>query len=204
MKRQLCAQRRGSCAAFVDDLGGRVEPVRERLFAAVGVFDPHVAKRGALVQAVDERFGSNRPLTYAHVLLGAADLRLRVAAVLGRIRRRYLAYHRWTGGRAESFVIGLAGVVFVFAILRGFVAIWRRDREAHRVWMTRAFAIGLRITVLDDSRLRSIAPGGLRNHDARRRNGGCDGRAVCRGRLHWPSTRGDAQTWNFPWSNSPL
>ncbi|MEX2179597.1 MAG: DUF2306 domain-containing protein [Gemmatimonadaceae bacterium] len=51
-------------------------------------------------------------------------------------------------GPAETFVIALVGVLFLYAIIRGFVAIRQRDRETHRVWMTRAFAIGLGITTV--------------------------------------------------------
>ena len=51
-------------------------------------------------------------------------------------------------GNAEVLVIALAGGLFLFAIVRGFVAIRQRRRDAHRVWMTRAFALGLGIATV--------------------------------------------------------
>ena len=159
-------------AVYVDDLVARVEPIREPIFAALGVTDPFGFGRPELVRTVDRRFGENRAMTYTHVLLGAGYLVLGLFQFSGRIRRRWLAYHRWAGrvlvvtgvvmalagmyfgvvmplaGRAEAFVVALFGALFLFALLRGFVAIRRRERETHRVWMTRAFAIGLGITTV--------------------------------------------------------
>jgi hypothetical protein len=159
-------------AVFVDDLVARVEPVRGPIFAALGVTDPRAADRAALVRVVDGRFAENRAMTYAHVILGTGYLVLGLLQFSGGIRRRFLPYHRWAGralvgtgivmalsgmyfglvmpvgGRAESFVIALVAGLFVFAIVRGFFAIRNRDRETHRVWMTRAFAIGLGITTV--------------------------------------------------------
>ena len=159
-------------AVFIDDLVARVEPVRIPIFAAFGLQDPHGFGRPELVKTVDSRFAQNAAVTYTHVLLGAGYLIFGLLQFSGGIRRRYLAYHRWAGralvivgivmglagmyfglvmpvgGRAEAFVVALFGVLFLFALVRGFVAIRRRDRETHRTWMTRAFGIGLGITTV--------------------------------------------------------
>jgi hypothetical protein len=159
-------------AVYVDDLVARVDPVRAPVFDALGVHDPHGFDRAALVRRVDSRFAENRATTYVHVLLGAGYLLFGLLQFSNSIRRRWLAYHRWAGralvsvgivmalagmyfglampigGRSEAFVIGLVGMVFLFAIVRGLVAIRQRDRETHRIWMTRAFGIGLGITTV--------------------------------------------------------
>jgi hypothetical protein len=159
-------------AVYVDDLVTRVEPVRAPIFDALGVHDPQEIDRATLVRRVDSRFAENRATTYVHVLLGAGYLLFGLLQFSNGIRLRWLAYHRWAGralvivgivmalagmyfglampigGRAEAFVIGLVGVLFLFAIVRGFIAIRRRDRETHRIWMMRAFGIGLGITTV--------------------------------------------------------
>jgi uncharacterized membrane protein len=159
-------------AVFIDDLVTRVEPIRLQAFAALNQTDPYELERQELVRTVDARFSDNPAMTYAHVLLGAAYLAFGLLQFSGGIRRRYPAYHRWAGralliigvvmalagmyfgvvmpigGRGEAFVIGVVGVLFLFALVRGFVAIRRRDRATHRVWMTRAFGIGLGITTV--------------------------------------------------------
>lgn len=159
-------------AVWVDDLIHRVEPARPQILAALGVSDPYVAERDALVQRMDRRFAENRGMTYTHVILGSAYLAFGLVQFSGTVRRRWLAYHRWAGralvatgivmalagmyfgllmpfsGPPEALVISLVGALYLFAIVRGFVAIRQRDRETHRRWMTRAYGIGLGIVVV--------------------------------------------------------
>ena len=157
-------------AVFVDDLTTRMDPSRSRAFDALGLTDPGAASRADLLRTVDGRYAEHRAMTYPHVILGAVYLAFGLLQFSGSIRRRYLADHRWAGralvaigvvmtltgmyfgvlvpfaGRAEMLVISIVGILFLFALGRGYVAIRSRDRETHRIWMTRAFGIGLGIT----------------------------------------------------------
>jgi len=159
-------------AVFMDDLVARAEPARAPILSALGITDPEVSERPALVARMDGRLAEHRAITYTHVLLGAAYLGFGLLQFSGTIRRRWLAYHRWAGrtlvvtgivmamagmyfgllmpfsGRPEAFVIALIGTLYLFSLVRGFVAIRAKDREAHRRWMTRAFALGLGIVVV--------------------------------------------------------
>jgi hypothetical protein len=160
-------------AAFVDDLVSRAEPVRTSAFEALGIVDPaSAARRAELLQIVDSRYAENREMTYAHVLLGAVYLVFGLLQFSGTLRRRYVAYHRWAGrvllvlavvmvgagmyfgllmpfaGWGERFVIAVVGGLFLFALARGYLAIRARDRETHRAWMMRAFALALGVTTV--------------------------------------------------------
>jgi len=104
-----------------------------------------------------------------HVVLGGVYLTLAPFQFVKRIRSRHLGYHRWAGrllvsvglvvgvtalfmglvipkgGWPERAVIGLFGIVFLFALIQGFLHVRARRVALHREWMIRAFAIGLAI-----------------------------------------------------------
>ena len=104
-----------------------------------------------------------------HVVLGGLYLALAPFQFVRRIRSRHLGYHRWAGrllvsvglavgatalfmglvipkgGWPERVVIGLFGIVFLFALIRGFLHVRARRVALHREWMIRAFAVGLAI-----------------------------------------------------------
>src|SRR5215203_7567715 len=104
-----------------------------------------------------------------HVVLGGLYLALAPFQFVRRIRSRHLDYHRWAGrllvsvglavgatalfmglvipkgGWPERVVIGLFGIVFLFALIRGFLHVRARRVALHREWMIRAFAVGLAI-----------------------------------------------------------
>ena len=104
-----------------------------------------------------------------HVVLGGVYLALAPFQFVKRIRSRHLGYHRWAGrllvsvglvvgvtalfmglvipksGWPERAVIGLFGIVFLFALIKGFLHVRARKVALHREWMIRAFAIGLAI-----------------------------------------------------------
>src|SRR5215204_4392037 len=104
-----------------------------------------------------------------HVVLGGVYLALASFQFVGRIRSRHLGYHRWAGrllvcvglvvgatalfmglvipkgGWPERAVIGLFGIVFLLALIRGFLYVRARRVALHREWMIRAFAVGLAI-----------------------------------------------------------
>ena len=159
-------------AVFISDLVARVEPARAPVLSALGIVDPRVSERPAQVQRMDGRLAEHRAITYTHVLLGAAYLLFGLMQFSGGIRRRFVAYHRWAGralvvtgiamalagmyfgllmpfsGLPEAYVIALIGTLYIFALVRGFVAIRQKDRDTHPRWMTRAFALGLGIVVV--------------------------------------------------------
>ena len=104
-----------------------------------------------------------------HVVLGGVYLALAPFQFVGRIRSRHLGYHRWAGrllvsvglvvgatalfmglvipkgGWPERAVISLFGILFLFALIRGFLHVRAGRVALHREWMIRAFAIGLAI-----------------------------------------------------------
>ena len=159
-------------AVFMDDLVARVEPARAPILSALGITDPEVAERPMLVQRMDGRLAEHRAITYAHVLLGAAYLGFGLLQFSSGLRQRSPAYHRRAGrvlvvigiamalagmyfgllmpfsGPPEAFVIAIVGALYLYSLVRGFIAIRRKDRDTHRRWMTRAFAIGLGIVVV--------------------------------------------------------
>ena len=89
-----------------------------------------------------------------------------------RIRARHMRIHRWSGRIfvASGIVIGISalrlgfvmpysgsnetaattffGAVFLFALMRAFYHIRRREITAHREWMIRAFLIGIAIATI--------------------------------------------------------
>ena len=157
---------------YLDDLVKRVEPLRLRALDARGITDPRAGERALEVAVIDDRFGSHRAATLLHVLAGTLFLGLVPLQFSSRIRRRYLAFHRWSGrvlvvtgivttiagmyfgvlmpfaGIPEAIVIGLVGMFFLFAICTAFIAIRRRDVARHRTWMIRTFAVAMGISTV--------------------------------------------------------
>ena len=52
------------------------------------------------------------------------------------------------GGPAAASAPFVAGALFLFALIRAFIAIRRRDVVRHREWMIRMFSIGLGIATI--------------------------------------------------------
>lgn len=108
-------------------------------------------------------------IVIVHVVLGGAYLALAPFQFVKRIRSRHLDYHRRAGrvlvaiglavgatgvfiavvipfsGWTESVGVGSFGVLFVFALCKGYAHIRARRVALHREWMIRAFAVGLAI-----------------------------------------------------------
>jgi uncharacterized membrane protein len=104
-----------------------------------------------------------------HVVLGGLYLALAPLQFVERIRSRHLGYHRRAGralvaigllvgatalfmglvipfsGWIERGYVGVFGVYFLFALVKGFVHVRAGRVALHREWMIRAFAIGLSI-----------------------------------------------------------
>lgn len=124
--------------------------------------------------------------TLAHVLPGALFLLLAPLQFSRRIRTRNVRLHRWSGrflvamgipigltglffgvvnpfgGALEGVVIGVVGVLFLFALARAVVAIRRREIAIHREWMIRVFAIALGISVVRLVGLAIVLAAGVR------------------------------------------
>jgi uncharacterized membrane protein len=159
-------------AVYVADLGHRMEPVRERTMAALGLPDPDRATRAAEMERFDRNFAGHPGVARGHVLPGALFLALAPLQFWGRLRTRHPRVHRWTGrvlllaalvstgsalffglrtpfgGVAETIPISLAAVLFLFALARATVAIRARDVARHREWMIRAFALAVGIATV--------------------------------------------------------
>lgn len=157
---------------FVADLGLRMDPIRNRMFHALGKGEPDPAARHLIVHDFDASFAAHRPSAWLHVIPGAAFLALAPLQFSTRLRRRYLGAHRWLGrilitcgllsaipafyfglampfgGLPEAVAIAVFGALFCLSLVRGFVAIRRHEVAKHREWMIRAYAIGVAISTI--------------------------------------------------------
>jgi predicted membrane protein DUF2306 len=179
-------------AVFRGDFAARADPVRQQLLTALRLEDPLAMHRPAELNRFDVRYGENRFATLLHVVPGGLFLILAPLQFSSRIRSRYLPFHRWSGrflmltsvvatlaglyfglrmpygGLGEVTAIAFFGLLFVFSVVRAFIAIRRRQVAIHREWMIRAFAIAIGISmvrvvaaVLDIA----LTPAGLRLPD---------------------------------------
>jgi hypothetical protein len=157
---------------YVGDLGARVDPAREWLFARLRIDDPYRSERAAALASIDGKYGAHPWLILPHVILGSAFLLLAPLQFVGGIRTRHPRVHRWSGrlllvlalltlvpaltfglfmplaGRDEVIVIAVIAAFLVNAIGHGFVAIRRGDTVHHREWMIRAFAATIAISTV--------------------------------------------------------
>jgi len=155
----------GSTTAFVPGIVGAL-PTSSPLTTAFGVLGVFFVDVGLVVVAVRlvgrdrvpallhhvrlEMPGTRRDAALSLVLLVIVELLIDVLSVrdalfaigTGDARAPILSED------AVRLIPAANGVLFLFALGRGFVAIRKRDRETHRVWMTRAFGIGLGITTV--------------------------------------------------------
>jgi len=77
-------------AVHPGDLTIRAEPVRTRIFEALGLKDPLLAERRAELERVDGRFRAYRAATLFHVLPEALFLGMAPLQFSSRVRRRHL------------------------------------------------------------------------------------------------------------------
>lgn len=158
--------------AFTDDLTTRLDPLREQLMRALHRNDPFALQRPAELARVDGRFASHPFLILMHVIPGGIFLLLAPLQFSASIRTRHIRFHRWSGrillpaalvsvvaslyfgvlipygGPGEAAAIALFGGLFLFAMIRAFVAIRRGQVARHREWMIRVFAIAIAISTV--------------------------------------------------------
>jgi uncharacterized membrane protein YozB (DUF420 family) len=157
---------------YPNDLATRADPMRWKMFAALHLTDPVAAQRAEESRRFDSRFAAHPFLTLLHVGPGALFLLLAPLQFIGGIRRRYPAVHRWSGrllaviaicvalpalffglgapigGAGEQAAIAVFGGLFLFAIVRAWIAIREKQEAVHREWMIRAFALAIAIAVI--------------------------------------------------------
>lgn len=131
------------------------------------------APRGApAVAALDAGFRRHAVLTTIHIIPGLLFILLGPLQFVRRLRNRRPRLHRWTGrvavasgmiigstalvmspqmaigGISETFATTFFAIFFLVALVKGFLAVRRRDFASHREWMIRAYAIGLAVTTI--------------------------------------------------------
>jgi uncharacterized membrane protein len=129
--------------------------------------------RAAQFVALDEVFARHPVLTMIHIAPGVLFMVLGPFQFSQTIRARHLPWHRWNGRIfvACGFIIGISallmsftmqsiggvnqaaatilfGCFFLFALIKAFWHIQRREITLHRQWMIRAFAIGLAVATI--------------------------------------------------------
>lgn len=128
---------------------------------------PLAAPRFAAAASLDANFRAHRILTLLHIIPASLFLSLIPFQFVESIRRKHMAWHRWSGriliglgavvgfsALVMSFTMNIGGVsetaaTTLFAILflaflsLGFWNIRRRRIALHREWMIRAFGVAL-------------------------------------------------------------
>jgi uncharacterized membrane protein len=159
-------------AVFAADAGVRLEPVRDALLGALGRPDPLAVRRAADVAAFDAPFAAHPVLARIHVVAGGLFFLLAPLQLIGSLRARRPAVHRWNGrllivaslamtgtafyfglrlpfaGAGEAVLIALIGSWFLVAGWRGVAAIKRGEVALHREWMLRAAAVPVGVSVI--------------------------------------------------------
>jgi uncharacterized membrane protein len=119
-----------------------------------------------------EKFDRLPVVTLLHVLPAALFMLLAPLQFSRRVRRRAIAWHRWSGrlivvlalpigvsglffgvfepyaGALERSAIALFGAWFLVALVRAVIAVRRRAFTKHREWMIRMFAVALGVLLV--------------------------------------------------------
>jgi hypothetical protein len=157
---------------YVDDLGVRSDPLRNISLERLAIVDPHLDERLAQMRRFDHSYAVSPKMALLHTAPGALLLVLMLLQFSSRIRGRFPAFHRWSGrvtilaglavagaafffgvlrpfaGTMEGIAAILFGAIFVYSLVRGFLAARRRDFAVHREWMIRAAAIAFGIATI--------------------------------------------------------
>ena len=136
------------------------------------ILSPAASSAAPEMAALDSGFDAHPVLTMVHILPGLLFVVLGPLQFVPAIRRRRPRLHRWIGrvvlssgivigstalvmspqmaigGITETAATLLFAVVFLFALVKGYLAIRSRRIAEHREWMIRAFAIGLAVAAV--------------------------------------------------------
>jgi hypothetical protein len=117
--------------------------------------------------AMDAGFAKERALTLFHILPAALFMVLMPLQFVGRIRERWIGWHRWSGrllvvlglivgpsalalsystpigGANETAATTLFAILFLIFLCLGYWNIRHRRVAQHREWMIRAFGVAL-------------------------------------------------------------
>ena len=118
----------------------------------------------------DGRYNVNPVLTLSHLVPGFLFMLLGPFQFIKNVRAKWIQLHRWSGrvfivssliagvaalvvtvrlpvfGNLSALVgVTLFGTIFLFALLKAYFHIRKREIAQHREWMIRAFALGLGI-----------------------------------------------------------
>lgn len=128
---------------------------------------PHAPARFAAAAAMDAGFANQHALTLLHILPAGLFMILMPLQFVGRIRERWIVWHRWAGrlliilglivgpsalvlsyttpvgGANETAATTLFAVLFLIFLGLGFWNIRHRRIARHREWMIRAFGVAL-------------------------------------------------------------
>jgi uncharacterized membrane protein len=120
----------------------------------------------------DAGFDRHPLLTLIHITPGLLFMLLGPLQFVKDLRQRKPVFHRWTGrvflvcaaiigisalamgfltpigGFNETAATTLFALLFLFALVKAFLHIRRREVARHREWMIRAFAIGLAVATI--------------------------------------------------------
>jgi len=131
------------------------------------LLSPPEHPRFAAGAALDAGFAVRPSLTLLHILPAALLIVLMPLQFVSRIRRRHLAWHRWSGrllivlgfvvgtsalvmsyrmpigGANETAATTLYAILFFLFLALGFWNIRQRNVVRHREWMIRAFGVAL-------------------------------------------------------------
>jgi len=121
---------------------------------------------------LDRGFARHPVLTMVHITPGLLFVLLAPIQLMRSVRNRRPKMHRWVGrvvvgagmiigvtalvmspqmaigGVNETVATELFGTLFLVFLVKGFLAIRRRDVAAHREWMIRAFATGMAVATI--------------------------------------------------------
>ena len=159
-------------SVFLEDLGTRLDPFRQRTFDALHLVDPLALQRPAELARFDGRFSAHPVLARLHVGAGALFLLLVPLQFSSQVRQRFITLHRWSGrllvflafitgssalyfglvvpfgGLFEAIAIAIFDGLFLLSLAVAFAAIRRLQVARHREWMIRAFALAIAISTM--------------------------------------------------------
>ena len=147
-----------------------VAVVLRRMLNLISPSPPRTGFPGAA--SVDAGFAGHRLLTMIHIVPGLLFLVLAPLQFVARLRNRRPRLHRWMGrvalvsglivgasalvmsprlaigGANETAATTLFASIFLFDLVKAFLAIRKGKVAQHREWMIRAFAIGLAVATI--------------------------------------------------------